>query len=269
MIIHCCHHKSGTVLMKNIHKMISTNLNLKFQDCKQKDLDKTTQVWLQHHSLVDFNLIKQPYLMSHMVRDFREIIISGFAYHKKCNELHVIHPGFIKRRKNKILNKIKSIEELNFLLESEWSNMSYQEILNNIDEQTGITFEMCIKAVKINNVMSNWNYNRPNCLELKFEDFMNDFDIQLRKLFRFYEIDTDKHEELIYHANKVNPINWNQEKVDNHKHVNVQSIIEKNGKKVFRTDKWKDYFTDRHKQLFKERYNDLLIKLGYEKDDNW
>jgi hypothetical protein len=32
---------------------------------------------------------------------------------------------------------------------------------------------------------------------------------------------------------------------------------------------WKKDFTERHKALFKEHYNDLLIRLGYETDDQW
>ena len=32
---------------------------------------------------------------------------------------------------------------------------------------------------------------------------------------------------------------------------------------------WKNYFKAAHKERFKEHYGPLLIKLGYEKDDNW
>ena len=36
-----------------------------------------------------------------------------------------------------------------------------------------------------------------------------------------------------------------------------------------RTGGWKEAFTDRHKDLFKSLDNGWLVKLGYEKDDNW
>lgn len=32
---------------------------------------------------------------------------------------------------------------------------------------------------------------------------------------------------------------------------------------------WKDYFNEEHKALFKQLFGDVLIELGYEKDDNW
>lgn len=36
-----------------------------------------------------------------------------------------------------------------------------------------------------------------------------------------------------------------------------------------KTGEWKKYFTDEHKKIFKEVAGDLLIKLGYEKDNSW
>ncbi len=32
---------------------------------------------------------------------------------------------------------------------------------------------------------------------------------------------------------------------------------------------WRNHFTEEHVALFKERYPGLLVKLGYEPDDNW
>lgn len=36
-----------------------------------------------------------------------------------------------------------------------------------------------------------------------------------------------------------------------------------------KTGEWKKYFTDEHKKIFKDVAGDLLVKLGYEKDNNW
>lgn len=36
-----------------------------------------------------------------------------------------------------------------------------------------------------------------------------------------------------------------------------------------KTGEWKKHFTDEHKRIFKEVAGDLLVKLGYEKDNNW
>jgi hypothetical protein len=42
--------------------------------------------------------------------------------------------------------------------------------------------------------------------------------------------------------------------------------------RTFRSGKtggWKEHFTGEHKKLFKEIAGDLLIQLGYEKNNNW
>ena len=36
-----------------------------------------------------------------------------------------------------------------------------------------------------------------------------------------------------------------------------------------KTGEWKKHFTDEHKKIFKDVAGDLLIRLGYEKNDNW
>ena len=36
-----------------------------------------------------------------------------------------------------------------------------------------------------------------------------------------------------------------------------------------RIDRWREEFTEEHKALMKEQMGDLILKLGYEQDDNW
>ncbi len=58
LIIHFCHHKAGTIWFRNILSKIAKEFNLKFQSCKQDDLKKDTNIWLQNHSIVDFTSLK-------------------------------------------------------------------------------------------------------------------------------------------------------------------------------------------------------------------
>jgi hypothetical protein len=51
----------------------------------------------------------------------------------------------------------------------------------------------------------------------------------------------------------------------------VESIQPKKSH-TFRSGKtggWREYFTDEHKALFKDVAGDLLVRLGYEKDNDW
>ena len=52
----------------------------------------------------------------------------------------------------------------------------------------------------------------------------------------------------------------------------IETAIQPEKSPTFRegkTGKWRDYFNDEHKQLFKDVAGDLLIKLGYEEDNDW
>lgn len=52
----------------------------------------------------------------------------------------------------------------------------------------------------------------------------------------------------------------------------LEETIQPQKSKTFRsgkTSEWVKYFKDEHKTLFKEIAGDLLIQLGYEKNDNW
>ncbi|HQU36701.1 MAG TPA: sulfotransferase domain-containing protein [Anaerolineales bacterium] len=52
----------------------------------------------------------------------------------------------------------------------------------------------------------------------------------------------------------------------------LESSINPSRSPTFRSGKtgeWKKYFTGEHKRIFKDAAGDLLIRLGYEKDNNW
>lgn len=52
----------------------------------------------------------------------------------------------------------------------------------------------------------------------------------------------------------------------------LESSINPSRSPTFRSGKtgeWKKHFTEEHKKIFKEAAGDLLVRLGYEKDNNW
>jgi hypothetical protein len=53
--------------------------------------------------------------------------------------------------------------------------------------------------------------------------------------------------------------------------VLVETIQPKKSKtfRAGKTGEWKRYFKDEHKSLFKEVAGDLLVRLGYEKSNDW
>jgi len=85
LIVHSCYHKVGTHWFNNIFNSLAKELGLKYQYCAQIDLKREADLYLDDHSKVDFSSLR-PYFASHMIRDPRDVIISGYFYHLWCAE---------------------------------------------------------------------------------------------------------------------------------------------------------------------------------------
>ena len=96
--------------------------------------------------------------------------------------------------------------------------------------------------------------NHPEVLAIHFEDLIHDRAATLARILDHFLTRVSLHtpRELILESleSSINP---------------SRSPTFRSGK----TGEWKKYFTDEHKQIFKDVAGDLLIRLGYEKDNSW
>ncbi len=95
----------------------------------------------------------------------------------------------------------------------------------------------------------------PGVLCLRFEDLINNREAALHAMLdevekTGYKIPTPREKALAVLTEAIQP---------------KKSHTFRSG----RTGGWKQYFTDEHKSLFKEVAGDLLIRLGYEKNNDW
>ena len=94
-----------------------------------------------------------------------------------------------------------------------------------------------------------------NVLCLRFEDLINNRDATLNAMLdevekTGYKIPTPRGKALEILVESIQP---------------KKSHTFRSGK----TGGWKTYFTDEHKELFKEIAGDLVVRLGYEKANDW
>jgi hypothetical protein len=215
------HHKTGTNWMENIFRKLSNDFNLKFFSMEQVQLPS------------DFEKISYNYRGIHLIRDPRDVIISGCFYHQKSKEswLHIVH--------------------------SKFGGLTYQQMINSytsISDQ--IMFEMNnAGSYNVREILA-WNYNNPNFMEIKYEDLISDFDLFLfHKIFVFLgypNFSIPQALEIAYNNSLFSG------KVGQSSHI-------RSGK----TSQWQEYFTPAHKARFLELFGDALITLGYEKNHDW
>ena len=236
LIIHCCHHKTGTVVIEKVLRAVAQHYGMKYQYCGQSKLEPDTDIWMQHHSKVDFSRIDRPVIGTHMVRNPCGIIVSGYEYHKKTIE------GWANRK----------IKKLN--------NMTYRGIINSLPRDDGILFEMkndlYVESSR-NTIMDmyNWDYFMPNFLEVKFEDLMLDYDGVLSNMFKHYGFSREMIETSLHLAKRYNIRNKNESEIERNGHITNKNVD---------LDKWKTYFNEKLARRFWKIYpQNVFEKIGY------
>lgn len=100
-----------------------------------------------------------------------------------------------------------------------------------------------------------------NYVETRYEDLLRNTPQEVERLLEFLEVSSDGQttKRCINRASFENMSGGRQRGEED-----ATSFFRKGV-----SGDWKNAFTDKDKKIFKEEAGDLLIKLGYEKDDNW
>lgn len=198
----------------------------------------------------------------HVVRDPRDIVVSAYFSHLYSHQTD-IWPELIDHR--------RELEELS--------------------QDEGLLLEMECRRKDFEN-MYTWNYKLPNVYEIRMEELtQNSYQILLTVL-QFLGIIDERNFNL---NNRFSYLI----KMSIRRHLGIQlpmhkmpaervlGIIyekdftrnakgrkpgEENLKSHYRkgvAGDWKNHFNEKHISYFKNNYNDLLVKLNYESDQNW
>lgn len=227
------HHKTGSVWLYSIFSAISNEYNYTIFSGRQNELPANYDLFFQNHSLFEFDKLDTPFRGVHMIRDPRDVVISGCFYHQKSDEewLHDSRKDLQGRTYQEAINQLKTL-----------------------DEQ--IHFEMEHAAKWNIEAMVAWNYSNPAFIELKYEDLIEDYDLFLfHKVFSFLGFPGSVLPNLLSIAYQ-NSLFSNQVKTGGH----IRS-----GK----PSQWKKYFNASHRERFVEIFGEALIELGYEENHNW
>lgn len=236
LIVHCCHHKVATVWFLRILEAIANHYSLKFQRCKQDALQTDSDIFLQDHSEVDVSKLPA-HRGSHIIRDPRDVIISGYFFHLWTPEKWVHKPN------------------------KKYNGMSYQQYLNSLDLEAGIIAEMERFAVKDFKGMIQWNYNLPEFMEIKYEDLIQNQQDIFTKIFTHYGFNREAIDVSLEIVEQFSFKNVSKRSVGD---VKKQTHLRSG-----QPGEWKDIFSEQHKHKFKELFGDGLIALGYETDNDW
>jgi len=165
-----------------------------------------------------------------MVRDPRDIIVSGYFSHKNSHSTE----------------SWKDLENI-------------RKKLNELSLNDGLMYE--INRGYALHWLRSIEFDNPKIKIVRFEDFIQDNFQVISEIFEFLKIKIS--------ARQIGNL---LEKNSFEKRAGGRKRGEENQNHHFRkgiAGDWKNYFTDEHCKIFNEKWGDLLIQLGYEKDDSW
>lgn len=224
------HHKCASTWMFQILAEIATQINVGISQGNENNSDL---IHVYSNSSINSLSSYTNYKAIHLIRDPRDVVVSGYHSHKTS---HWLVP--------------------------DWKDLhDVRKKLNEIPLVEGIFIEIEFLR-KTFNEMYTFTYNDPHILELKFED-----------------IETPEFYSKIYSFLNLESYNFSTEQFN--------TIVEKNsfhnlsgGRAIGHEDRsshyrkglsgeWIQYFSPEIKEYFKSKFGALLVKLGYEEDNDW
>lgn len=243
------HHKTGTVWMRRTFHKFATQEGIPVIRVTGKftmdDLPATGPALLVSWSssfpraLLDRDDVRA----FHMIRDPRDVLISGARYHltaKTGNEKWLARPR------------------------DGWGGKSYQQMINAAQSRTDqLRFEMHNKHKTTLNEMLRWPYGHPHVVDMKYETLIEDTDTAIFRAsmeqLGVDGFDIDRLVEFYW----THSIFGGLQEAENLK-GNVKSHI-KSGK----TEQWRSRLPHVIAQEYQASYGDALTTLGYDDGPAW
>ncbi len=243
------HHKTGTIWMRRVFRAIARELGIFSMFVhRSTPLSRIPQqgraLLFNWSSKFPPDLLKQGTTrVLHMIRDPRDVLISGMKYHQIAP---VGGEEFLHSPR----------EDLN--------GMTYQEHLISLpDDAARLQFEMGHKHRETISQMRDWDYQRPGNIELRYEDLIKDetcglFENALR-CFGFTEAEIAKGRQIFWNNSLFGGL-----KAPNSRDTRVNLHV-----RAGHAAQWKTALPRAVAQIYQRDYGDDLIALGYEKNKNW
>jgi hypothetical protein len=237
----CTHRKTGTVWMRRTFRDICAATNVAYFRLLERydeppDFEPPAVIlamdarWSRH---VPERLRRADDRFLHLIRDPRDVIVSAAHYHRTTNETPFLVPR------------------------EEFGGLTYQQAINGLpDDCARYLFEMDHDSKKTLRHMAGWNYSRPDCFELRYEDLMADAEADLfgraaaHLGFEDDELPTVKELFLKNSLFAGTPARSD--------HIRSGALRQ-----------WESAYDRPLAGAFLDRFGDILIRLGYERDDSW
>lgn len=252
LIVHTAHHKVGTSWFSAIFRALAEHYEIPLAREPEQVVAGKNGFFMQHRVLAAPSSFSN-YRGSHMIRDPRDVVISGFHYHLWT------HEGWANKKISELPQHMK--DRWTRLPIDDIGHLSYKEYLNTLSEEDGLLAEIDRASNTVVKDIVDWNYNDPAVFEFRYEDIMVNEEEILEQMFTHYGFTKASVQTACDIAAQFSFSNRTGRavgEVDGEHHIRSGKLAQ-----------WKGEFKDSHKALFKELHGEQLIALGYAEDQDW
>jgi len=251
------YHKSGTDLCGGIARRLAerfgwsrgAHLGLVTQ------IDPTMRVIAFAHSLIGFDLSCHPHRGVRIIRDPRDIWLSGYLYHRRCTEPWCVHENFDLwppiRFPNVPYSQQHRAEDWKRAYIRGLGGMSYQRNLLTLDQDEGLRFELRRYAAWTIEAMVAWQPD-PHTIDIKIEDLVADFDGVLSRILRHFGLSEPDIATALAVCAPEDIGRMSDAQLAQNPHIYARKI-----------SKWRDMLTPAQCKSFEALHDRAIKRLGY------
>ena len=250
------YHKSGTVLFEQVMGRIAAGFGLQVRTLygRVAALDDATDITIIAHSLLALSLPPN-FRGVRIIRDPRDIWVSGYLYHRRCNEGWCVNVDTIPRESIGYpqvpfsmlhLPEWRKLDFLQYL-----AGRSYQQNLLERDAASGLAFELGGYTGVTLDAMRTWQPH-PDILDVKLETLAADYDATIMRMFSHLGLDAAQRDAAVALAGIEDVARMDDATIESRGHIVSR-----------RLSKWQEMLTTEQVLAFERLHGDLIAALGY------
>src|SRR5664280_1994495 len=232
LLVHCGYHKVGTVWIRQVLLSVMRPYGLRQQEGKSAGIRSDTDLafYANAGTFERSQLGSRAFRGTHVIRDPRDLVVSGYEYHLKTDEPWALRP------------------------DERYGGQSYQEHLRSISEHDGLMVELERMTASTAAAFGAWDYHQDEFLELRLEDAVSDERATFERVFDWYGFNDDA---VAIGMAAVDRLSLKQGgALPNHARSG-------------QAGEWRDRLALDHVDRFKTLTGDLVVRLGYETTPDW
>ncbi|MGO8871356.1 MAG: hypothetical protein ACLQPH_08130 [Acidimicrobiales bacterium] len=232
LLVHCGYHKAATVWFRQVLLEVMRPYGLRQQEGKSEPIRPRTDLafYANAGSFHRDQVGSRAFRGSHLIRDPRDLVVSGYEYHLVTSEPWIRKPT------------------------PRYGGLSYQAHLWSLDERDGLMAEIEWFARGTGAAMGAWDYQQPEFLELRYEDALADELATFERLFRWYGFNDAARGVGLGAVERLSLRRGGA--IPNHARSGLPG-------------EWRTRLGSDHIERLRELTGDLVVRLGYEDASSW